>query len=56
MIQKNPGYMKENFVICIETLHAGDVGDQQNVSVVNASRDRSSLVAVHFSHSLFHWL
>lgn len=24
--------MKENFVICIETLHAGDVGDQQNVS------------------------
>lgn len=24
--------MKENFVICIETLHAGDVGDQENVS------------------------
>lgn len=33
---KNPGYMKENFVVCIETLHAGDVGDQLNVSVVGS--------------------
>lgn len=28
---KNPGYMKENFVICIESLHIGDQGDQENV-------------------------
>ncbi|XP_070492148.1 phosphatidylinositol transfer protein alpha isoform isoform X2 [Chironomus tepperi] len=27
----NPGYMKENFVICIESLHIGDTGDQENV-------------------------
>ncbi|KAL4712383.1 hypothetical protein ACJJTC_001544 [Scirpophaga incertulas] len=27
----NPGYMKENFVICIESLHLPDVGDQYNV-------------------------
>lgn len=24
--------MKENFVICIESLHVGDIGNQQNVS------------------------
>lgn len=30
---QNPGYMKENFVVCIESLHLGDVGDQKNVSV-----------------------
>lgn len=35
IIHKNPGYMKENFVICIETLHAGDVGDQENVSDIS---------------------
>lgn len=29
---QNPGYMKENFVICIESLHIGDVGNQTNVS------------------------
>ncbi|KAK9887308.1 hypothetical protein WA026_021618 [Henosepilachna vigintioctopunctata] len=27
----NPGYMKENFVICIETMHVGDVGNSDNV-------------------------
>ncbi|KAG5681236.1 hypothetical protein PVAND_010688 [Polypedilum vanderplanki] len=27
----NPGYMKENFVICIESLHIGDTGEQDNV-------------------------
>ncbi|XP_039752657.1 phosphatidylinositol transfer protein alpha isoform [Pararge aegeria] len=27
----NPGYMKENFIICIESLHVPDVGDQANV-------------------------
>ncbi|CAG9104049.1 unnamed protein product [Plutella xylostella] len=27
----NPGYMKENFVICIESLHVPDGGDQHNV-------------------------
>ena len=30
-MQKNPGYMKENFVICIETLHVGDTGRMENV-------------------------
>ncbi|XP_968982.1 phosphatidylinositol transfer protein alpha isoform isoform X2 [Tribolium castaneum] len=27
----NPGYMKENFVICIESMHIGDTGNQDNV-------------------------
>lgn len=27
----NPGYMKENFLICIESMHINDVGDQTNV-------------------------
>lgn len=27
----NPGYMKDNFVICIESMHIGDQGDQENV-------------------------
>ncbi|XP_061722345.1 phosphatidylinositol transfer protein alpha isoform isoform X1 [Cydia pomonella] len=27
----NPGYMKDNFVICIESLHLPDGGDQNNV-------------------------
>ncbi|XP_018333712.1 phosphatidylinositol transfer protein alpha isoform [Agrilus planipennis] len=27
----NPGYMKENFVICIESLHLPDKGDKENV-------------------------
>ncbi|XP_039297700.1 phosphatidylinositol transfer protein alpha isoform isoform X2 [Nilaparvata lugens] len=27
----NPNYMKEKFVICIETLHVGDAGDSNNV-------------------------
>lgn len=31
-ILKNPGYMKENFVICIESMHIADTGKQDNVS------------------------
>lgn len=31
---QNPGYMKENFVICIESFHVGDVGNQNNVSAI----------------------
>jgi hypothetical protein len=27
----NPGYMKENFMICIESMHIGDNGNQENV-------------------------
>ncbi|KAJ8678509.1 hypothetical protein QAD02_014296 [Eretmocerus hayati] len=27
----NPGYMKENFFIIIESYHIGDIGDQENV-------------------------
>jgi hypothetical protein len=30
--RQNPGYMKENFVICIESMHIGDTGSQDNVS------------------------
>ncbi|KOB69734.1 Phosphatidylinositol transfer protein/retinal degeneration b protein [Operophtera brumata] len=30
----NPGYMKDNFVICIETLHVPDGGDQYNISEI----------------------
>lgn len=29
---QNPGYMKDNFVIMIESFHIGDVGNQHNVS------------------------
>jgi hypothetical protein len=29
---QNPGYMKENFIIVIESLHIADAGKQQNVS------------------------
>lgn len=29
---QNPGYMKENFYIIIESLHLGDTGEQENVS------------------------
>lgn len=31
---QNPGYMKDNFVICIESLHVGDTGLQSNVSFI----------------------
>lgn len=30
---QNPGYMKENFMICIESLHIADTGEQENVRV-----------------------
>lgn len=30
---QNPGYMKENFMICIESLHIADTGEQDNVRV-----------------------
>jgi len=29
---QNPKWMKEKFTLCIETLHANDCGDQENVS------------------------
>lgn len=29
--KQNPGYMKENFMICIESLHIADTGEQDNV-------------------------
>lgn len=32
---QNPGYMKENFMICIESLHIADTGEQENVRVNN---------------------
>lgn len=33
-INQNPGYMKENFMICIESLHIADTGEQENVRYV----------------------
>jgi len=30
-VLSNPGYMKDNFYIIIETYHLGDTGDQENV-------------------------
>lgn len=30
---QNPGYMKENFVIMIESFHIDDVGNQHNVCI-----------------------
>ncbi|KAL7303043.1 hypothetical protein TKK_0004261 [Trichogramma kaykai] len=34
----NPGYMKENFMIVIESYHIGDVGDQDNVHELPADK------------------
>jgi len=34
----NPGYMKENFMICIESLHIADTGDQENVHELPAEK------------------
>ncbi|XP_019763846.1 phosphatidylinositol transfer protein alpha isoform isoform X3 [Dendroctonus ponderosae] len=34
----NPGYMKENFVICIESLHVPDTGKQENVHELPADK------------------
>ncbi|KAK5638045.1 hypothetical protein RI129_012340 [Pyrocoelia pectoralis] len=34
----NPGYMKENFVICIESMHIGDIGNQENVHELPAEK------------------
>lgn len=31
LLLQNPGYMKENFIIVIESLHLPDKGDQYNV-------------------------
>jgi len=31
-VSQNPGYMKENFIIIIESLHLADAGMQHNVS------------------------
>lgn len=33
--KQNPGYMKENFMICIESLHIADTGEQDNVRDVS---------------------
>ncbi|KAL5275187.1 PITPNB family protein [Megaselia abdita] len=37
----NPGYMKENFSICIESLHIGDIGDKDNVHELSADKLKS---------------
>lgn len=34
LLVKNPGYMKENFIICIESMHIADTGSKDNVSKV----------------------
>jgi hypothetical protein len=40
---QNPGYMKENFIIVIESLHLADTGMQQNVSHVVDSQSTGFL-------------
>lgn len=35
LVSQNPGYMKENFYIIIESYHIGDCGNQDNVSIVS---------------------
>lgn len=43
IIVQNPGYMKENFIIVIESLHLADTGMQQNVSHVVSSQSAGFL-------------
>lgn len=45
---QNPGYMKDNFVIMIESFHIGDVGNQHNVSTIEIWRVFSRLRSFSF--------
>lgn len=42
----NPGYMKENFIIIIESYHIGDRGDKENVHELPA--DKLKIREVHY--------
>lgn len=48
---QNPGYMKDNFVIMIESFHIGDVGDQHNVSITQSTSTMQSPVFLHYCFS-----
>jgi len=42
----NPDYMKDNFVICIETMHAGDCGEQQNAHFLTQDKLKQREVVI----------
>jgi hypothetical protein len=42
VVSQNPGYMKENFIIIIESLHLADAGMQHNVSHILCAVDSQS--------------
>jgi len=46
-ISQNPGYMKENFIIIIESLHLADAGMQHNVSHGLCAVDSHSAGSFH---------
>ncbi|CAB3364511.1 Hypothetical predicted protein [Cloeon dipterum] len=47
----NPGYMKENFKIVIETMHCDDVGDQHNVHQLPEDRlKQREVVHIDIAH------
>ncbi|KAF9815764.1 hypothetical protein SFRURICE_009281 [Spodoptera frugiperda] len=49
----NPGYMKENFVICIESLHLPDAGDQYNSKVENVIQKSERRLFTIFHRQVF---
>jgi hypothetical protein len=46
-VSQNPGYMKENFIIVIESLHLADAGMQHNVSHSLCVVDRHPAGSLH---------
>ncbi|CAG0893887.1 unnamed protein product [Darwinula stevensoni] len=45
-VSQNPGYMKENFVLMIETLHLDDAGDKSNVHELSQDKLRQREVVL----------
>ena len=45
--------MKENFVICIESMHIGDTGSQDNVSFMRCERCCVCVVYVLFGFFVY---
>ena len=60
-VVSNPGYMKDNFYITIETFHIADRGQQENVHELDqkALKERqvtlSNLYFYIYSSHLFRW-
>lgn len=48
---QNPKFMKSNFMICIETMHVDDGGDQENVSIAQPFNSiLCFLVIIYYVH------